>query len=259
MNLWMKKMKSIRELKDTYRTGRDNIGKDFFSPCLESCIEYKRAAGYFSSSALVSWAAGLPRIISDSSVKLRLIISPKLSENDLAILHDVARVPEAVDMAQNVIDDYLIRAIEYSESVNDITLRLDLFGWLMKSGRLILRLAVVNPGNGDSLYHEKFGIFQFPAGDKVSFIGSANESQQAYERNGELIIVFKSWIDGDSRRIDDLDKEFDEAWEGKIPGLTLYSPSASVLDRIANLSVRTLPGFSKDQDAKRPPDRKSVV
>ncbi len=227
---------NIREVKNTYRSGRDNLGDDFFGPCLNGCSEYKRAAGFFSSSALASWASGLPRIITDNEIKLCLIISPELSENDIQVLRDSTDSSHKTVLSQEIIDTYLHRAIDYSESQESESLRLDLFGWLLKSGKLEIKLAVMNPKYGSGIYHEKYGIFNFPNSDKIAFIGSANESQQAYERNGELIMVFRSWFKEDASRIDDLEREFDEAWSGEVQGLSLFSPSTSVIDRLVKIT-----------------------
>ena len=227
---------NVREVKNIYRSGRDNLGADFFGLCLNACSEYKRAAGFFSSSALASWAAGLPRIVVDSDIKLYLIISPELSENDIQVLRDSAGSVQNEFLSQEMIDRYLHHAIDYSESQENKSLRLELFGWLLKSKKLEMKLAIMNPEYGSGIYHEKYGIFNFQDGDKIAFIGSANESQQAYERNGELIMVFRNWLKEDASRIDELEWEFDEAWAGKIQGLSVFSPSSSVIDRFAKIA-----------------------
>ncbi len=36
----------INDLKPHYRTGRDDLRKDFFTRCLTDCDTYARAAGY---------------------------------------------------------------------------------------------------------------------------------------------------------------------------------------------------------------------
>lgn len=40
-------------LKLEYRSPRDNIPNDFFNPVLKCSVTYKRAVGFFSSSAFV--------------------------------------------------------------------------------------------------------------------------------------------------------------------------------------------------------------
>ena len=227
-----------RDIKSSYRSGRDNLGTDFFGKLIEHCVEYKRAAGYFSSTAFAYWAAGLPRIVRDSNIKFRLIISPELSADDLAALTSAVTVDEAGDCANHtVIDEYLRKAIEFVDSPNSKSLRLDLFAWLVKTSRLEIRLAVMTDPYGNAIYHEKFGIFTLPDQHKVAFIGSANESRQAYERNGEYVVTFRDWVKEDVSRVEELDTEFEEAWDQRLPGVTLFAPSVSVLEQIAKLST----------------------
>jgi len=48
-------------LKISYRSGRDDLIRDFYTPCLERAVLYRRAVGYFTSSGLaharVVWPA----------------------------------------------------------------------------------------------------------------------------------------------------------------------------------------------------------
>jgi hypothetical protein len=42
---------SALPLRLAYRTGRDDLVRDFFVPCLRAAILYRRAAGYFTSAS----------------------------------------------------------------------------------------------------------------------------------------------------------------------------------------------------------------
>lgn len=245
----------VQGLKSCYRSGRDNLGRDFFAPCLVHCDEYKRAAGYFSSSALVSWAAGLPRIVRDAHVKLKLIISPELSEQDKEVLIGASDPTDRQVAEQHIVNEYFTKAINFSEAPEQVALRLELFAWLVRQQRLEFRLALVEGPTYPGIYHEKYGVFKFPENDAVAFIGSANESQRAYERNCELVMVFRSWVEADAHRIRELEAEFDEAWSGRTPGLRLYEPSREVLARLATIAERSSVAFQAPANVtiQRPP------
>ena len=59
-------------LKQHYRSGVDDLAKDFFGPCLKRAVSYDRAAGYFSTSALSAWIEGLPRVAAgELAIRLR--------------------------------------------------------------------------------------------------------------------------------------------------------------------------------------------
>ena len=47
------------EVKQEYRSLLDNVIKDFYIPVLKQAVLYKRAVGFFSSSALVEMSVGI--------------------------------------------------------------------------------------------------------------------------------------------------------------------------------------------------------
>ena len=69
-------------LKDTYRTSDDDVINDFLIPCLNSSVMYKRAAGFFSSTALVKLSYGISGLIKNNG-KMQLVVSPDLSPEDI--------------------------------------------------------------------------------------------------------------------------------------------------------------------------------
>ncbi len=75
----------IEKIASHYRSGKSDLAQDFFIPCLKNCIQYRRAVGYFSSGALVSWAEDIPYLLNKNAV-IKLIISPELSEADKTTL-----------------------------------------------------------------------------------------------------------------------------------------------------------------------------
>ena len=219
-------------LKSFYRTGLDEIGHDFFGPCLSACTTYNRAAGYFSSSALVYWAAALPKLVKDSSVSIRLLISPEIQPDDLEVLRSCSSEGKKAEVSTAIIDEYFEKAAIFARDPRNRDLRLELFAHLISINRITIRLAYM-ARNPAGIYHEKFGIFGFPNGDSVGFIGSANESLRAYEANGELLMVFQSAHPADRDRVNMLNDQFERAWEGLQPGLSVVLPSEGVLQRLA--------------------------
>ena len=47
------------DIKSEYRSRLDNVIKDFYVPVLKQSVLYKRAVGFFSSTALVEMSAGI--------------------------------------------------------------------------------------------------------------------------------------------------------------------------------------------------------
>ena len=67
-------------LQTRYTSAGDLLGS-FYVPVLARAVAYDRVAGYFSSSAFVSAAAGLARFIPNGG-NIRLIVGAQLSEAD---------------------------------------------------------------------------------------------------------------------------------------------------------------------------------
>ena len=100
-------------LRISYRSGRDDLVNDFYVPCLERAVLYRRAVGYFTSSGLAQAARGLASLVARGG-KMRLIASPYLEENDVAALTKASERPEEIlksiiSRQLGDIADYLIR------------------------------------------------------------------------------------------------------------------------------------------------------
>lgn len=109
-------------LKLSYRTGRDDLVRDLFVPCLEHSVLYRRAAGYFTSAGLALASRGVASLASRGG-KMRLVVSPYLEPDDVAALQAAADKPISV-----------LRAVA-SRSLADIEdalikVRLNALAWL---------------------------------------------------------------------------------------------------------------------------------
>jgi len=200
------------EVKDAYSVDQnDNLGEDFFKPCLERCSAYYRAAGFFSSSALQSWAGILPRIQKDSCVRIKLLISPILSEEDRQLLEKANSEEEQEKQRAILADKFFEDATEFMGNPEDISLRGKVLLWLIANDKLEIKFVFTSR----AIFHEKYGVFEFDSGESVSFIGSANESRMGHFDNVESIDVFRSWIDNEKVRVDRHRARFLNVWGNK--------------------------------------------
>ena len=80
---------SLQDIKidSEYRTLSCDMANDFYIPMLGEAILYKRAVGFFSSSALASISAGIYELYENGG-KIQLIASPKLSPEDIEAIND---------------------------------------------------------------------------------------------------------------------------------------------------------------------------
>src|SRR5688572_763822 len=175
-------LSQLARLRISYRSGRDDLVRDFYLPCLERAILYRRAVGYFTSSGLAHAAQGVASLVSRGG-KMHLVASPYLEESDVAALTKAADRPEEVlksiiSRQLGEIADFLVRE------------RLNALAWLIAAGSLEIRLALRLDDEGHiarGLYHEKIGIFSDEEGNHVAFAGSANETAGGLVDNFESI------------------------------------------------------------------------
>ncbi|MCR3922193.1 MAG: DNA repair protein, partial [Firmicutes bacterium] len=74
-------------LKKEYRSLLNSVVNEFYIPILTEAVEYKRAVGFFSSSALVEISRGICGLVRNGG-KIQLIASPRLSVEDLSAIND---------------------------------------------------------------------------------------------------------------------------------------------------------------------------
>lgn len=217
-----------RTLKAGYATRGGSLKENFFVPCFSSCTSYRRAAGYFSSSALVTWAEGF-RKNESAELKLQLLISPELSGSDKTALEKALTPAERREILRSTVDVLIDSVLARPTSESD---RTNFLLWLIASGRLEIKFAVPAHMNQAGMFHQKIGIFDFPGDDKVAFDGSANESSGGHERNYESLQVFRSWESADLERVGFVEEEFRHLWEGLDEQLVVEPLSQSVLAKI---------------------------
>ena len=224
------------KLQLSYRTGRGDMVKDLFVPCLEQSILYRRAAGYFTSFGLGLAARGIASLASRKGV-MRLVASPHLEPGDVEALR------AATERPQDILRSIVARSMTDIEEVI-LKDRLNALAWLAASGCLEIRLALRLDDDGRiarGIFHEKTGIFSDEDGDHVAFSGSSNESEGGLVENFESVDVFRSWKDPD-RRVAQKIEDFDALWENTTPGL-------QVID-FTSAGCELLEYF---RDPKRPP------
>jgi len=204
---------SSTRLRINYRSGREDLVRDLYVPCLERAVLYRRAVGYFTSSGLAYAARGVASLVQRKG-QMRLVASPHLEEGDLDALRRAAERPEEVLRSivlrsLGEIEDYLVRE------------RLNALAWLIAEGALEIRLAIRLDDEGHlarGLYHEKVGIFTDEEGNHVAFAGSANETAGGLVDNFESIKVFWSWDDPQGRVAEEI-QNFEGLWNNRTHGL----------------------------------------
>ncbi len=236
------------ELKGNYRTGFDDLAAGFFSPCMQEAKLYRRATGYFSSHALLTWAEALPRLVQSNDLEVKLIASQELSPQDIITFKKLISDETRAEFRQMLVDRILNEIIILTENPNNEGARARVFAWLVANDRLQIRFAFAKHLEVAGIFHEKFGVFDFPAGEQVSFTGSANETLGGHKLNYESIDVFRSWVQGDKDRVEIKIDQFEDAWNNKAEGLEVEIPSEETVAKLRARAPKTFPGPSTSSE-----------
>lgn len=202
------------KLKPEYRSRLDNVIRDFYNPVLKQAVTYKRAVGFFSSSALLSLTAGICGLIENGG-SIQIIASPRLSPEDIDAINDGIR------RRDEVIKEALLRELRDPKGKFEEA-RLNLLSNLIVVGRLEIKIAFLEDDNTVGMFHEKLGLMVDNEENIIAFSGSMNESANAFTSNYEAIDVFTSWTK-DAERVYLKQSAFNAMWGD-------YEPSIKVMD-----------------------------
>lgn len=231
------------DIRQEYRTLIDNIPREFYLPALSKANSYKRAVGYFSSTALIEISKGITQLVKNNG-KIQLVASPNLSQEDI----------EAIKQGyekRDIIEKSLIKELESHNEPFEQE-RLNLLANLIEIGTLDIKIALTETKNGIGMYHEKIGIIGDEFGNKIAFSGSMNETYTGMTVNYESIDVFCSWKDVEDRAINK-DKAFDLIWDNEDKGVTVLE-FKNLNQEIIKKYKQSQPNYNIDQlEYENPP------
>ncbi len=210
-----------------YSSRRASLHKSFLQLRLQGATRYDRIAGYFQSSLLElanDELAAIPRV--------RIVCNTDINPDDLRT------VRMATGSRRGELEDELLRMVwndgHFSHVVDvhgapaqrRFRLLHEMLSASGKNGRLF-EIRVV-PDAEFGFVHGKGGVISGPTGT-TSFIGSANDSANAWTRNYELV-----WEDENPESIEWVQEEFDALW---LKGFPL---SEFIVRQVGRLGTRTV-------------------
>ncbi|WP_339295641.1 DEAD/DEAH box helicase family protein [Paenibacillus sp. FSL W7-1279] len=224
------------EIKREYRSLIDNVTKDFFIPLLDQAVSYKRAVGFFSSSALVEISKGISALAQRGG-SILLVASPYLTEED------VEAIRKGYELRDNIIKEAVVRELKEATDMYEQG-RLNLLANLISDKILDIKIAFTEDKRSLGMYHEKMGIISDDFGNRVAFSGSMNESATAMTLNYEAIDVFCSWK-GDEDRVSAKEKAFNSIWNDNEPNIRIID-FPNLKDEIINKYKKAIPNYNLD-------------
>lgn len=206
-----------------YKTNKNDVVKEFYIPVLKQSVLYKRAVGFFSSTALIELSKGISGLVRNGG-KIKFIVSPLLLSEDIDAINKGYE-------AREIVNNALVREFREPQNNSDAE-RLGWLSQLIATGILEIKVAFTPPQKVSGMYHEKIGVLYDESGNKIAFTGSMNETINAFHNNYESIVVFNSLVDTDVQRVKDLENDFDSLWAGREKNITVLEFPKIVQDRL---------------------------
>lgn len=200
-------------LKISYKSqGGDKIVEDFLNPTLSSAKVYKRAVGFFSSSAFEPIKEGLSKLVQNGG-RIQIVASPKISKEDIEAINTGHKYKNA--LIEERANEEFKKALD---NLSDECLKI--LAECIANDIIDFKVAVTkNLG----AYHDKLGIIEDWDGNIIVFSGSSNETEFGLVDNYEKVRLSRSWNVSELERVDDEINEFDTLWNDNNPALDVYS------------------------------------
>ena len=211
-----------RNWRFRYTPDDGDLVRLFYIPALQDAVRYHRLTGYFSAGALALAARGVEGLVRNNG-RARLLVGCTLEAAEIAAIErgEALREQVARHMAQ----------LPLAPPDAEASSALELLAWMIGRGHLDVKVAV--PCNADgvpvpdgAIFHEKAGIVEDAAGDRIAWNGSLNETPAGWQRNWESVHVYTSW-GAEPERVQTEEENFARLWANRSPRLAVLDvPSA---------------------------------
>lgn len=212
-------------LKSVYDSSEHHLVRDLFLPLLKESKSYRRGVGYFTSGWLKEAAEGLVEL-AENGGKAYFVTSPHLEQRDW----------DALKMAERARwDAVFYEVVRGKVRELETALRQDTataLAWLVADGVLTFKFAIPENRVGD--FHDKFGVFEDAAGDRVVIHGSYNDSVHGL-LNGESFSLFRSWVPEQNDYVDEHARRFERLWSGTNEFFRTYDMTDAIREEIVSL------------------------
>ena len=231
-------------IKPEYRSLLDDVVKGFYTPVLSKSTLYKRAVGFFSSSALIELTNGIIELVKNGG-KIELVASPKLSAEDIEAIED------GFERRNEVIENCLMRELLSPKGKFEEE-RLNLLSNLIAHGIIEIKIAFLEKDNNIGMFHEKMGLMYDSENNVIAFTGSMNESATAFTHNYESIDVFTSWAN-DEERVLAKQAAFNAIWNDYEPNIKVISfknVEKAIIEKYKTSDIQDLLTYNPDLPLK---------
>jgi len=184
------------ELKEEYRSDKNDIVAEFFFPCLGHCIEYDRCVDLLSIETLATIAMAFENF-SEGKAKIRMVTGHRFKTRDLNLFTKLFSEKYTKSFKGKQIKDVKIQKLQN----------------IVNNGQIELKIVIPNSEEIADSFSERIGIFRDDEDQAVAFTGTSKESFSTQTRDFESVDVFTSW--NDKSRVERKMEDFEALWENK--------------------------------------------
>jgi len=191
------------QLKEEYRSDKDDIVTEFFFPCLSNCIEYDRCVDFLSIQTLASISMAFDNF-SEGGAKLRMITGHRFKISDLNLLTKLFS-----DKFTKLNNGKLMKDSKINRIRN-----------IIENGQVEIKIAIPNSEQITDSFSERIGIFRDEHDDAIAFTGTSRGTVPSNTRDFESVDVFTSW--NDKSRVERKMKDFEDLWQNETKYVEVY-------------------------------------
>ncbi len=191
------------ELKEEYRSDRNDIASEFFFPCLSNCIEYDRCVDFLSIQTLATISMAFDNFVMGKA-KLRIVTGHRFRAVDL-------------NLFTKLFDEKFTKSFKGKQIKNT---KIQKIARLFDNGQIELKIAIPNSEQVANSFSERIGIFRDEHDQVVAFTGTSSESFSTQTIDFESVDVFTSW--NDKSRVERKVKDFEDLWDNKTKYVEVY-------------------------------------
>ena len=226
-----------------YTSDDGDLVRLFYVPALENAQRYDRLTGYFNAVALAFAARGIEGLVRNGG-RMRLVVGCTLDRPEIEAIEKGERLRNLVEQR--------LTSLPLAPPDSASADALELLAWMVGRGILDVKVAVPCDTHGkpipaSGIFHEKTGIIEDRAGDRIAWTGSLNETGAGWRHNWESISVYTSW-GPEPGRVDQEEASFARVWAGKARRvIVLDVPDAARLDLMRFMPTTDLPACLKNK------------
>ncbi len=219
-------------------------------PALEDAKRYDRLTGYFNAAALMLAARGIEGLVRNDG-RMRLVVGCTLDPSEITAIERGEALRAQVERN--------LTSVPLDPPGPESAGALELLAWMVARGFLAVKVAVPCNAEGrpvpeSGIFHEKSGIVEDRAGDRLAWTGSLNETGGGWGSNWESVSVYTSW-GPEPGRVDAEEENFARLWTGQAQrAIVLDIPEAVRRDLLRFMPKSALPARLERLQAKADPE-----